>query len=355
MWFRSGSLVKVIKLVYRFKGRDLTVIHGRINVMKLITFGFAAAMTVATVSSVAAQDYPTRPITLVNPYSAGGSADLLARTIGEYVGRILGEPVVIQNRTGAGTAIAAAHVASSPADGYTLLIAGSPTHIITPALNADAGYDGIADFEFVSRVANVPNVLVVSRNSGITDVDQLAARALEAPDTISYASVGNGSLPHLSGLMFSTEIGAQLLHIPYQGVAPATVDLLAGNVETGFLNAPPLVPHFESGDLVPLAIAATARSAQLPDVPTMGELGYNEYEMGTWYGITAPAGTPADVLEKLDAAISEVMADPEVQGRLQQAGVDIFYLSSSEFSDFVASDAEVVLGLIENSGVRAAQ
>lgn len=323
---------------------------------KLITLGIAATVTVAAMpSGFAQEDFPTRPITLVNPYSAGGSADLLARTIGEYVGRILGQPVVIENRTGAGTAIAASYVASAPADGYTLLIAGSPTHIITPALNPDAGYDGVADFEFVSRVANVPNVLVVSKNSGIENVDQLAERALEAPDTISYASVGNGSLPHLTGLMFSEEIGAQMLHIPYQGVAPAAVDLLAGNVETGFMNAPALVPHFESGELAPLAIAASERSEQLPDVPTMGELGYNEYEMGTWYGVTAPAGTPDAVLEELDAAISEVMADPEVQTRLQEAGVDIFYLNSSDFSDFVAADAEVVLGLIESSGVRTAQ
>ncbi|KQX34344.1 hypothetical protein ASD04_17045 [Devosia sp. Root436] len=322
---------------------------------KLIALSVVAALTAGAASATYAQEYPTRPITLVNPYAAGGSADLIARTIGEYMSRILGQPVVVENRTGAATAIAATSVIAQPADGYTLLLAGSPTHVITPALNPDAGYDGIADFDFVSLVASVPNVLVVSKNSGITTIDQLAERALEAPDTVSYASVGNGSLPHLTGLMFSEEIGAQMLHIPYPGVAPATVDILAGNVDTGFLNAPALIAHIQSGDLVPLAVAATTRASQLPDVQTMGELGYNDYEMGTWYGVSAPAGTPPEVIAKLDAAIGEVMANPEVQERLQQSGVDLFYKNTADFEAFVAADAKTVLGLIESSGVKNAQ
>jgi tripartite-type tricarboxylate transporter receptor subunit TctC len=322
---------------------------------KFVTSSLVAVMAMMVAPAVVAQDYPTRPITLVNPYAAGGSADLIARTLGEYVGRIIGQPVVVENRTGAGTAIAASFVAAAAPDGYTLLIAGSPTHVITPALNPDAGYDGIGGFEFISLVANVPNVLVVTKDSGIADVPALAARALEGADAVSYASVGNGSLPHLTGLMFSEEIGAQMMHIPYQGVAPATVDILAGNVDTGFMNAPALVAHIQSGDLIPLAVAATSRASQLPDVPTMGELGYKDYEMGTWYGISAPAGTPEAVVAKLDAAIAEAMQNPEVQARLQQAGVDIFYKNTADFESFLSTDAEVVLGLIESSGVRNAQ
>lgn len=322
---------------------------------KIVSIGLAALLSAAFVPAAQAQDYPTRPITLVNPYAAGGSADLIARTISEYMGRVLGQPVVVENRTGAATAVAAGYVANAAADGYTLLIAGSPTHVITPALNPDAGYDGIEGFEFVSLVANVPNVLVVSKDSGLSTIDELAERAKSSPDTVSYASVGNGSLPHLTGLMFSNRIGAQMLHIPYQGVAPAAVDLLARNVDTGFMNAPALIAHIQSGDLVPLAIAATTRASQLPDVPTMGELGYGDYEMGTWYGISAPAGTPEDVVAKLDAALGEVMADPEVRERLEQAGVDIFYKSTPDFIEFLNTDAETVLGLIDDSGVRTAQ
>lgn len=321
----------------------------------VIKLGLAVAVAAAGPIGALAQDYPSRPITLVNPYSAGGSADLIARTIGEYMGRALGQPVVVENRTGAATAIAATYVADAAADGYTLLLAGSPTFVITPALNLDAGYDGIKDFEFVSMVANVPNLLVVSKQSGITSAQQLVDRAKEAPDTVAYASVGGGSLPHLTGLMFANEIGAQMLHIPYPGVAPATVDLLAGNVDTGFLNLPALMPHIQSGDLVPLAVAATKRGTQLPDVATMGELGFQDYEMGTWYGIAAPAGTPADVVAQLDEAVKQAMATPEVQDRLQQQGVELFYKNSADFLSYLNADAAIVLGLIDSSGVKDAQ
>ena len=324
---------------------------------KLLSIGLAALFASAGVTAVQvqAQDYPTRPIALINPYSPGGSADLIARTIAEYMGRTLGQPVVVENRTGAATAIAATYVAHAEPDGYTILLAGSPTHVITPALNPAAGYNGIDDFAFVSAVASVPNVLVVSKNSGITSIDELAEKALSAPDTVSYASVGSGSLPHLTALMFSQRIGAQMLHLPYAGVAPATVDILAGNVDTGFLNAPPLIAHIQSGDMIPLAVAATKRASVLPDVQTMGELGYGDYEMGTWYGVSAPAGTPADVIAKLDAAIADALDNPEVQERLQQSGVDIFYKSTPDFIDFIKADAETVLGLIEISGVKGAQ
>jgi len=204
-------------------------------------------------------------------------------------------------------------------------------------------------------VANVPNVLIVSKQSGITTAQQLADHAKEAPDTVAYASVGGGSLPHLTGLMFADEIGAQMLHIPYPGVAPATVDLLAGNVDTGFLNLPALMPHIQSGDLVPLAVAATERAKQLPEVETMGELGFQDYEMGTWYGVAVPAGTPADIVAKLDAAVGEAMATPEVQERLEQQGVELFYKNSADFAAYLDADATTVLSLIEKSGVRNAQ
>lgn len=322
---------------------------------KYIALSLAAVLTAVVAPAAYAEDFPTRPITLVIPYSAGGSADLIARTVGEAMGRILGQPVVVESRPGAGTAIAATHVAASEPDGYTLMLAGSPTYVITPALNPDAGYDGIKDFAFVSSVASVPNVLVVSKKSGITTIDQLVEKAKEAPDTISYASVGNGSLPHLTGLMFSAEIGAQMLHIPYPGVAPAAVDLLASNVDTGFMNAPALVAHIQSGDLIALAVASTKRSSSLPDVKTMGELGFNEYEMGTWYGISAPSGTPAEVVAKLDAAVGKAMVDPEVTKLLEARGVDIFYKPTADFEAFIASDAKTVLGLIETSGVKNAK
>ncbi|MBF9033258.1 tripartite tricarboxylate transporter substrate binding protein [Rhodobacterales bacterium HKCCE2091] len=313
----------------------------------------AVAMSVAATAGLA-QDYPSQPITIVNPYSAGGPADLISRTIAEGMAERLGQPVVVENRPGAGTAIAATYVAQADPDGYTLLIAGSPTHVITPALQ-EVEYDGVESFTPVSMVANVPNVLVVASSTGITTIEQLIERAGEAPDTLSFASVGNGSLPHLSSVLFMQETETQMVHIPYGGAAPAVVDLLAGNVDMGFLNAPPLIPHVESGDLVALGVAASDRSDQLPDVPTMQELGLGEFQMSTWYGISAPAGTPDDVVAALDEAISATLEDEAIRSSLSERGVMIFYKTSQDFADFLAGDSGRMLDLLDAAGVSGDQ
>lgn len=319
--------------------------------MKLTTaLSLAAALTLSA-ASASAQNFPSKTITIINPYSAGGPADLISRTIAEVMSPALGQPVIVENRPGAATAIAATAVAGADPDGYTLLIAGSPTHIITPAIKPDVTYKGIEDFTPVSMVALVPNVLAVNKNSGINSIDDLTAKAKASIDAISFASVGNGSLPHLSSLFFMQQIDAQMVHIPYKGGAPAVVDLLAGNVDMGFLNAPPLMAHFGTGDLIALAVAAGKRSAKLPDVPTMVELGFEGFQMSTWYGISAPAGTPADVIAKLEEAFAEALKSPAVTERLGNAGVEIFYKNSSDFGSFLATDADRMLGLLESAGL----
>lgn len=317
---------------------------------RLAALGLATALA-ALAGPATAQEFPSQPITIINPYSAGGPADLISRTIGEGMAKVLGQPVVIENKPGAATAIAASHVAQAAPDGYTLLIAGSPTHIITPALQ-EVTYKGIEDFTPVSMVANVPNVLVVQTASGIKTVADLVAKSTAEPDAVSFASVGNGSLPHLSSVLFSKETGAQMVHIPYGGAAPAVVDLLAGNVDMGFLNAPPLMAHFASGDLTALAIASPERSPQLPDVPTMQEAGFAEFDMATWYGISAPAGTPAEAVAKLDAAIAETLKDPEVTAKLTNLGVVVFYKTSTDFGAFLARDEGRMIDLLATAGVK---
>lgn len=317
---------------------------------RLAALGLATALA-ALAGPATAQEFPSQPITIINPYSAGGPADLISRTIGEGMAKVLGQPVVIENKPGAATAIAASHVAQAAPDGYTLLIAGSPTHIITPALQ-EVTYKGIEDFTPVSMVANVPNVLVVQTASGIKTVADLVAKSTAEPDAVSFASVGNGSLPHLSSVLFSKETGAQMVHIPYGGAAPAVVDLLAGNVDMGFLNAPPLMAHFASGDLTALAIASPERSPQLPDVPTMQEAGFAEFDMATWYGISAPAGTPAEAVAKLDAAIAETLKDPEVTAKLTNLGVVVFYKTSTDFGAFLTRDEGRMIDLLATAGVK---
>ncbi|KAA2312677.1 tripartite tricarboxylate transporter substrate binding protein [Puniceibacterium sp. HSS470] len=307
-------------------------------------------LTVTSTSSLA-EGYPSQPITLVNPYSAGGSADLIARTLAESLTEQLGQPVVVENRPGAATAIAATHVARADPDGYTLLIASAPTHFITPVLQ-DVQYKGLEDFAPVAMVASVPNVLVVSGKSGMTSLEDLVATAKQAPDTLAFASVGNGSLPHLSSVLFMQETDTHMVHIPYGGSAPAVVDLLAGNVDMAFLNLPPMLPHIESGDLVALGIAAPNRAPLLPDVATMTELGLGEFQMSTWYGISAPAGTPDDVVTKLDAALHTALEQDSIKDRLGKSGVLEFYKDHSEYAAFLKSEATRMLDLLTSADVQ---
>ena len=243
------------------------------------------------------------------------------------------------------------HVAQAEPDGYTLLIAGSPTHVITPELQPDADYDGVADFAPVALVATVPNVLVVPTSLGVTTAQELADLAASEADALAFASVGNGSLPHLSSVLFMQETGSQMVHIPYGGAAPAVVDLLAGNVDMGFLNAPPLMSHIENGDLVALGIASDERSEQLPDTQTMEELGFGNFQMSTWYGLSAPAGTSEDVIATLDEAVKTALDDADVREKLSSQGVMVTYRPSADFAAFLATDAERMLGLLDAAGV----
>jgi tripartite-type tricarboxylate transporter receptor subunit TctC len=318
---------------------------------RIVSMMMLAAATVWG-GPILAQEFPDRPITMVNPYAAGGPADLIARTIAEPMGEALGQPVVVENRPGAGTAIAATHVTGSDPDGYTLIIAGSPTHVVTPALT-DAGFDGIEDFAPVAAVVVVPNVLVVPADRPYETLDELIAEARERQGSMTFASVGIGSLPQFLGVLLQQRAEIELTHVPYGGAAPAVTDLVAGNVDMGFLNVPAALGHVRDGTLRAIAIANTNRSPQLPDVPTMEELGYDDFVMNTWYGISAPAGTPDEIIAKLDSAIGEAMSREQVAQTLGQSSVELFYLSAGEFDAFMRSDAELMLELIEAADMRA--
>ena len=315
----------------------------------------AALIALALMSSsadLAAQAFPSRTITLVNPYAAGGPADLLARTVAEGMSATLGQSVIVENRVGAGTAIAAAYVAHAQPDGYTLFIGGSPSHIIAPAIAKGTKFDGIRDFVFIAMVGNVPNVLVVPAQRPWHSVPELIAAARVANGAMNFASVGQGSLPQLLGLKLQQAGGFRLVHVPYGGAAPASVDLLAGRIDLAFLNLPPLLPHIQDGTLRALAIANEARSPSLPQVATMGELGFSGFELSTWYGISAPAGTPRAVVDKLAAAIGETLKSPAAQDKISKAGAEVFSKGPDDYAAYVRQDAERVLPLIESAGLR---
>ncbi|MET0925194.1 MAG: tripartite tricarboxylate transporter substrate binding protein [Xanthobacteraceae bacterium] len=303
-------------------------------------------------SAAYGQDYPSKPITLVNPYAAGGPADLLARTVAAGMGDLLGQQVVILNKPGGATAIGAAFVAGAAPDGHTLLIAGASSHIVTPVLSKVI-YDGIKDFAPVAMVANVPNVLVVRASLPVKSVPELVALAKSKPAALNYGSVGNGSQPHLAAEMFKQMAGVNFTHVPYKGAAPAITDLLAEQIDLAFLNAPPLLQHIQSGKLRALAVTTLKRARQLPDVPTLDELGLRGFDVATWYGITAPAATPKPVVEKLTAVISKVLTSPDVVAKLTSQGAEIFLLPPKDFADYLQADAARLTRLIKSANIQA--
>jgi len=311
------------------------------------------ALAIAMIASAAyGQDYPSKPITLVNPYAAGGPADLLARTVAAGMNDLLGQQVVILNKPGGATAIGAAFVAAAAPDGYTLLIAGASSHIVTPVLSK-VTYDGIKDFAPVAMVANVPNVLVVRASLPVKSVPELVALAKSRPAALNYGSVGNGSQPHLAAEMFKQMASVNFTHIPYKGAAPAITDLLAEQIDLAFLNAPPLLQHIQSGKLTALAVTTLKRARQLADVPTLDELGLRGFDVATWYGITAPAATPKPVVEKLTAVISKVLTSPDVVAKLTSQGAEIFLLPAKEFADYLQADAGRLTRLIKSANIQA--
>src|SRR5262245_267309 len=313
------------------------------------TASVAALLGILAVSADA-ETYPSGPITLVNPYAVGGPADVLARTIMTPLSDLLGQPIILLNKPGGATAIAAAFVAVAPPDGQTALISSASSHIVTPALTR-VGYDGMRDFAFVCMIAAVPNVLVVRAGLPVKTVPELIALAKGAPGKLNYASVGNGSQPHLAAELFRQMTGTDITHVPYKGAAPATVDMLAGQIDLGFLNASPLLPHIRSGALRALAVARLKRAEQLPDVPTLDELGFAGFDVTTWYGIALPAGTPADIVERLAAAFEQVLGSSDVKTKLTAQGAEVFYLPPKRFLAYLTEDAARLTKLIKSANI----
>jgi tripartite-type tricarboxylate transporter receptor subunit TctC len=307
----------------------------------------AAALILAALATAAsAQDYPRSPITLVNPYAAGGPADLLARTVAAGMSDRLGQQVVILNKPGAATAVGASFVAQAAPDGYTLLIAGASSHIVTPAMSK-VNYEGIRDFALVAMVASVPNVLVVRPSLPVKSVPELIAYAKSNPAKLNFASVGKGSQPHLAGEMFKQMAGVDMVHVPYSGAAPAVTDLISGQMDLAFLNAPPVLPHVQTGKLRALALTTLKRLAQLPDVATLDELGLKGFDVRTWYGITAPAKTPQPIVDRLSNVIGEVLKDPAIAGKLTSQGADIFLLPPAAFAAYLQEDSDRLLKVMK--------
>lgn len=280
-----------------------------------------AVVAVLSSTGAIAQSFPSRPITLIVPFPAGGTTDVLARTLGERLSRSWGQPVIVDNRPGVGATLGASMVAKSKADGYTLLI-GAVHHTIATSVYPKLTYDFQKDFAPITVIAMVPNVLAVNPRVPAKNVAELVALAKAQPGKLSYGSNGNGTAQHLIGTQFGNMTGAQILHVPYKGSGPLATDLLGGQISMSFDTITPVLPHIKAGKLTALAITTDKRSPALPDVPTLDEAGLKGFNLGTWFGVLAPAATPKDVVTKLNTEMVKIIHSPEFRQKMEEIGAD---------------------------------
>jgi tripartite-type tricarboxylate transporter receptor subunit TctC len=304
--------------------------------MRRIAFA-ALALFAAALPAAAADTWPSKPVKIIVPFGPGGFTDVVARILQKELAPALGQPIIIENRPGAGSTIGTDAVAKAPADGYTLVMV-STTHVISPHLYKKMTYDPIKDFAPVMKLVEGPYVMVVHPSLGVSNVREFVALAKKKPNEIFFASSGNGSAQHLVGALFMQMAGVQLSHVPYKGSNAAMQDLLGGQVKLSFVGMPNAIPNL--GKLKALAVTTKKRSADLPDVPTMDEAGVKGYEATIWLGMLAPKGTPREVVDKLNADIRKVLADPEAMSLMHKAGVEVATSTPEEFQALMQQELD---------------
>jgi len=298
------------------------------------------------------QPYPAKPVKLIVGFAPGGAADYVARSVGDALGRALGQTVVIENRAGAGSSIAAELVAKAAPDGYTLLIASPSSISVNPALNAKLGYSP-RDLLPITKVTTSPLVIAAHPGTGINSVRELIARAKQAPGTLNYATSGNGSAPHLGAALFSQVAGVQMVHIPFRGGGPAIQSVIAGDTQITFGTPPSVLPMVQAGRLRGLAVSTRERTPLVPDLPGMLEAGLPDYRIEFWYGFFVPAGTPQAIVSKLFDAATQALQQPQVKAALAREGTEVSLSSSPEqFAVFLAEDAKFWERLVKDAGVK---
>ena len=314
----------------------------------------AAAILWAAAGALQAQSsFPSRPIKLVVGFAPAGAADFVSRTLGEPLSRALGQPIVIDNRPGAGSSIAAEYVAKSAPDGYTLLIA-SPSSILVNPLLMKLGYDAKRDLMPVTKVTSSPLVVAVNPSVGATTLRELIEVAKRQPGKLNFASSGNGAAPHLAAVLFMKLAGVEIVHVPYKGGGPAVQSVLAGDTQLSFATPPSVLPLVQAGRLRALAVTSRNRTPLVPGVPGMEEAGLPDYEISFWYGFFLPAGTPREIVQKLHQETSKALALPEVGKGLAREGTEVSGSKSpEEFAAFIAEDAKLWTRLVRDSGVKA--
>ncbi|MCW5625940.1 MAG: tripartite tricarboxylate transporter substrate binding protein [Burkholderiales bacterium] len=315
---------------------------------------FLAALAASPLlsSPASAQNWPAKPIRLIVPFTPGGTVDILSRLLGQQMSKILKQPVVVENRPGAGGNVGMEVVARAPADGYTLVMGSIGTCSMNPYLYDKIGFDVDRDFVPVMLVGSVANLLVVHPSVPATSVKELVALAKARPDSITFASSGFGSSLHIAGELFQSVAGIELRHVPYKGSAPAVTELVGGQVNMMFDNMPSIAQHALAGRARPLAVTSVKRSKLFPDVPTMQEAGYPGFIVAPWFGVLAPAKTPEGVLTKLNAALNQGLRDATVQKRLAQIDLEPAGGSGADYGRLIKSESERWSKLIREKNIR---
>jgi tripartite-type tricarboxylate transporter receptor subunit TctC len=317
------------------------------------TFRWALGALFACIAiGAAAQGYPTRPIRLVVPFPAAGTTDILARAAAQKLTEAFGQAVVVDNRPGAGGNIGSDLVAKSAPDGYTLLMGTVGTHAINPSLYSKMPYDHIKDFVPVVLVAGVPNVLVVNPALPVNSVADLIKLAKDKPGTLNFASSGSGTSIHLSGELFKTMAGVDMMHVPYKGSSPALTDLIGGQVQIMFDNLPSSLPQIKGGKLRAVAVTSMKRAPALPDVPTINESGLPGFEASSWFGILAPAGTPAPIVARINAEVNKWLQSADAREKLLGQGAEAAGGSPEQFAAYIRSETEKWAKVVKASGAK---
>ncbi len=301
-----------------------------------------------------AQPYPSKPLRLVVGFTPGGAADFVARTLQEPLARALGQPIVVDNRPGAGSSIAAEYVAHSAPDGYTVLIASPSSILVNPLLTPKKSFQPLKELAPVSKVTRSPLVLAVNPGTGIASLKELVDYAKKNPGKLNFASSGNGSAPHLAAVLFQRIAGIEIVHVPFKGGAPAVQSVVAGDTQLSFATPPSVLPLVQAGRLRALAVTSREATPLVPGVPGMVEAGLPDYEISFWYGLFVPDGTPAEVVAKLYAAASQALQAPEIGKALAREGTEASGSRSPEdFAAFLQEDAKLWRRLVKDSGAKA--
>jgi tripartite-type tricarboxylate transporter receptor subunit TctC len=318
--------------------------------MKTMRNALAGLVLALIAGVVMAQPWPSKPIKWVVPFAPGGTTDILARTIGEKLSVTLGQPIIVENKPGAGGGVGAEQVAKSPPDGYTIMGGTISTHAINASLYKSLPYDPVRDFAPITLIVRVPNMLVINPDVPAKDVRELIALLKANPGKYSFASSGNGTSQHLSGELFKVMTGVEMQHVPYRGSPPALADVVGGQVTMTFDNITTAWPVVKGGKLRPLAVTTAKRSPIAPDVPTLAESGLAGYEIGSWQGVFAPAGVPAEIVKRFNAEIVRIINAPDVRQKLVDMGAEPAPNTPEEFAAMVKAEVAKWADVVRKSG-----